>query len=203
MTKIRITFVLLAFALLLPVALLVRGALQSVGKERELRHQAIAERILDEMERELTTFLRREEERGVEQYARLASGPVDEVPEPFIEGYFQVLPDGSVDAWPESSRSSSVDFVKSLSQEGNLGQMAERDRRQAAIQQQALTQRPGTTVPLKLEDQKRNVALHEDRNESASDAFYSSESVLRQLNRGAYARKTRDASQSMDLLLRT
>ncbi len=199
MTKIRITFVLLAFALLLPVALLVRGALQSVGKERELRHQAIAERIFDEMERELTTFLRREEERGVEQYARLASGRVDEVPEPFIEGYFQVLTDGSVDAWPESSRSEAVDFVKSLSREGNLGQMAERDRRRAAIQQQALTQRPGTTVPLKLEDQKRNVALHEDRNESASDAFYSAESVLRQLNRGAYARKTRDASQSMDL----
>ena len=102
MTRIRITFLLLALALLLPVALLVRGALQSVGKERELRHQAIAERIFDEMERELTTFLRREEERGVEQYARLASGSVDEVPEPFIKGYFQVLPDGSVDAWPES-----------------------------------------------------------------------------------------------------
>ena len=149
------------------------------------------------MERELTTFLRRKEERGVEQYARLASGSVDEVPEPFIKGYFQVLPDGSVDAWPESSRSEAVDFVKSLSQERNLGQIAEREPPQGAIQQQALTQRPGTTVPLKLKDQKRNVALQEDRNESASDAFYSSESVLRQLNRGAYARKTR--AQLMDL----
>ncbi len=87
--------------------------------------------------------------------------------------------------------------MKSLSQERNLGQIAERERPQGAIQQQALTQRPGTTVPLKLKDQKRNVALQEDRNESASDAFYSSESVLRQLNRGAYARKTR--AQLMDL----
>ena len=197
MTKIRITFVLLAIALLLPVALLVRGALQSVGKERELRHQAIAERIFDEMERELTTFLRREENRGVEQYGRLQLSPVDEVPEPFIRGYFQLLPDGSVDAWPESSRSSAVNFVKSLDQEGNLGQIAEHDRQQAAIQQQALAQRPGTTVPLKLKDQKRNVALQEDRSESASDAFYSSESVMRQLNRGAYARKTRAPSTDL------
>ena len=190
MTKIRLTFLLLALALLLPLALLVRGAFQSVGKERELRHQAIAERIFDEMERELTTFLRREEARSLEQYALLASGRVEGVDEPFIEGYFQIHADGSVDTWPETSRSLTVGLLKSLSQEGEGNQAAERFREQTAIEQQMLTQRPGTTVAIKSKDKAHNVALQEDRKEGESDAFYSSESVLRQLNRGAYARKS-------------
>ena len=43
--------------------------------------------------------------------------------------------------------------------------------RPTAMEQQALTQRPGTTVPLKLKDQKPNVALQEDRAKGESDSF--------------------------------
>ena len=192
MTKIRLTFLLLAVALLLPLALLVRGAFQSVGEERELRHQAIAERIFDEMERELTTFLRREEERSVEEYALLASrgGGRAEVPgEPFIEGYFELHADGSLDAWPETSRERTADFLKSFRQEGEGNQTMDRFREQTATEQQELTQRPGTTIPIKSKGEARNVGLQEDREEDDKGAFYSPESVFRQLNRGAYARK--------------
>ena len=201
MTKIRVTFLLLAVALLLPLALLVRGAFQSVGEERELRHQAIAERIFDEMERELTTFLRREEERSVEQVALLASGRSGTLDEPFIEGYFELHADGSFDAWPETSRERAAEFLKSLGQERESNQAVDRFREQTATEQQELTQRPGTTVPIKSKDEARNVALQEDREEDDNESFYSPESVLRQLNRGAYARKSAPSMELSDQAL--
>lgn len=189
MTKIRITFLLLAAALLLPLALLVRGAFQSVREERELRHQAIAERIFDEMERELTAFLRREEERSVEEYALMASGRAAGIDEPFIEGYFELHADGRLDAWPEASREWTADFLEGLGQEGESNQAVDRFRDQTATEEQELTQRPGTTVAIKSKEEALNEVAQEDREQDDKRAFYSPESVMRQLNRGAYARK--------------
>ena len=56
MTRLRVTFLALALLLLLPLGLLVGRALVSLANERELRHQIVAERIFDEMERELTAL---------------------------------------------------------------------------------------------------------------------------------------------------
>jgi signal transduction histidine kinase len=194
MTKIRITFLVLAVVLLVPLGLVVRGALESVRRERELRHQAVAERIFDEMERELTAFLRREEERTVEEYAFLTSRRVDTVDLPFITGYFEIRPDGSIETWPESSRSLTVDLVRVLSRDDRSGQLVESFREEGAMEQQAVTQRPGTTVSLK---DAKGTPASDDRKESGRDSLYSSESVLRQLNRGAVARKVRETPESM------
>ncbi len=89
-------------------ALLARRALQSVELEREARHQTVAERVFDEMERALSGFLATEEERPFGHYAPqytppgesagvLARSPLADPPAlPFVVGYFQLDPDGSL-----------------------------------------------------------------------------------------------------------
>jgi len=100
----------LAVALLVPTGLLVRRALTSVEVERSARHRTVAERVFDEMERSLSEFLSREEERPFGHYrfyytpegavigvGALARSPLAEPPDrDFVIGYFQVDPDGSV-----------------------------------------------------------------------------------------------------------
>lgn len=110
MRRIRIVFALLAVALLVPTGLLVRRALESVEVERATRHRTVAERVFDEMERSLSEFLSREEERPFGHYrfyftpegavrgvGALARSPLADPPDrEFVVGYFQVDPDGSV-----------------------------------------------------------------------------------------------------------
>ncbi len=110
MRKIRFVFALLAVALLVPTALLVRRALTSVEVERDARHRTVAGRVFDEMERSLSEFLSREEERPFGHYrfyytpegavigvGALARSPLADPPDrDFVVGYFQVDPDGSV-----------------------------------------------------------------------------------------------------------
>jgi len=108
MKRLRILFALVAAALLVPTALLARRALQSVELERSARHESVAERLFDEMERALSGFLASEEERPFGQYAyeytppgeppgALRRSPLAEPPAlPFVIGYFQIDPDGGV-----------------------------------------------------------------------------------------------------------
>lgn len=111
MGRIRLVFALVAVALAVPGALLVRRALESVEVEQQLGQRAVAERAFDEMERSLSTFLAAEEERPFEQYrflyeppgavgAVLVRSPLS-LPDarerwPFVVGHFQVDPDRSV-----------------------------------------------------------------------------------------------------------
>lgn len=104
MKKIRRVFLLLAVVILVALALLVQRALAAAAAERAARHQALAERAGDEMERELSNFLDREEERPFEHYRHVylpASGepilsPLAGAPQSFVLGYFQILPDDTV-----------------------------------------------------------------------------------------------------------
>ena len=106
MTRLRVTFLALALVLLLPLGLLVRRALVSLANERELRHRIVAERIFDEMERELTALVRREENRPFEHYrsyyvpessgTAIRSPLADPPDEPFILDYFLESPDGTL-----------------------------------------------------------------------------------------------------------
>ena len=116
MNRLRILFVLLALALLVPMALVVKRALGSVAAERAIEHRNVADRIADEMERELTAWLRREEDRPFAQYrffyvpeespsqvVNLVRSPLSELPrEPFVVCYFQIDPDGTISSplWP-------------------------------------------------------------------------------------------------------
>ena len=68
MRRIRLVFVVLAVALLVPTGLLVRRALESIEVERAARHRSVAERVFDEMERSLSELLSREEERPFGHY---------------------------------------------------------------------------------------------------------------------------------------
>jgi signal transduction histidine kinase len=108
--RIRIVFAVLAVALLVPTGLLVRRALESVEVERAARHRTVAGRVFDEMERSLSEFLSREEERPFGHYrfyytpegavlgvGAVARSPLADPPDrDFVVGYFQVDPDGSV-----------------------------------------------------------------------------------------------------------
>lgn len=102
MRRLRIVLVLVALGLAVPVMLLVTRARNGERLERELRHQAVAARAFDEMERSLTTLLEREESRPFEAYRALVGetpGPPQDLPA-FVVGYFRVDPDGSFHARP-------------------------------------------------------------------------------------------------------
>lgn len=110
MKSIRLVLVLFAILLVAGVGALVARALQSVETERSMRHEIIARRVFDELERSLTDLVAREEERSFLEYryfyvpsdsipgqpglslSPLASGPTED----FVLGYFQVEPDGTL-----------------------------------------------------------------------------------------------------------
>ncbi len=120
MKRIRIVFLLLALVLLASLALLFDKATSSVAAEREMRHQILADRIVDEMESELSTWLRREEDRPFAQYryffvpegsptqlVNLSRSPLSQPPrEPFVVCYFQIDPGGRVSSplWPDNEK---------------------------------------------------------------------------------------------------
>jgi signal transduction histidine kinase len=85
--RIRFVFLLLAVVLLVPMGLLVQRAFESVALERRVSHRAVAERLVDEMERELSRFLRSEDERAIDDERFISgAGSGDAV----VLGWFQV-----------------------------------------------------------------------------------------------------------------
>jgi len=107
MIRIRIVFVLLAVVMFVPLGLLVQNALESVRVERDRRHRAVADRIFNEIERELGRIVSREEARAFGHYRffyvpvadrrgkfAIARSPLSHLPEDtFVLGFFQVDPD--------------------------------------------------------------------------------------------------------------
>src|SRR5436309_12946692 len=96
MRRFRLLFLVVSLVLLAPAAILVDRALRSVALERTMRHQALAERVFDEMERGLSRLLEREEARPFEQYG----AEMDVQAFPFVIGHFQVDPDGAIHSLP-------------------------------------------------------------------------------------------------------
>jgi signal transduction histidine kinase len=129
MRALRRRFLLVAAAVLVPVGLLVWRAMASVAVEQERRHEVIAERLFDEMERALSDVLREEE-------SRTAGSPTPPAP-PWLRGRFEIGADGRVVAPPE--------FASIV---GTLG-----DRR---VREDAAPKwRAGSTVALADDDQKK------------------------------------------------
>ena len=85
--RLRVGFVLLAAVLLVPLGLLVREAEARFDAQRRLRHEIVAERIFDEMERELTTLLEVENDRPSSAYESDDTHPSSW--SPFVVGYFR------------------------------------------------------------------------------------------------------------------
>ncbi len=110
MTRIRLLLGSLALLLVAGVALLVLRALDSIEEEEQLRHEVVASRVFDELERELTSLLEREEERSFLEYrtlyvpegqlpgnATLSVSPLAEGPtDPYVVGWYQIEPDGEL-----------------------------------------------------------------------------------------------------------
>lgn len=92
LTRLRIGFILVGGLLLLPLWLLLREAEARFEEQRRLRHEIVAERIFDEMERELTALLQTERARPSGAY----DAPRTRVTawSPFVVGYFTRDPDG-------------------------------------------------------------------------------------------------------------
>src|SRR5690349_2542131 len=93
MKRLRLVFVLLSALLWVPLSCLVVFALRTVEQEEAGRYKAVADRIFDEMERELTALLRREEERSSAAYVFDVPGRAAAVAaaadNPFVLGYFE------------------------------------------------------------------------------------------------------------------
>jgi signal transduction histidine kinase len=87
-TRLRVWFALVALVSLAGVALLVGRALQVAETERRLRHDAVGERVLDEMERSLTELCVAEE--------RGANGSDSPPLRDFIVGRYELSLDGGV-----------------------------------------------------------------------------------------------------------
>jgi signal transduction histidine kinase len=111
--RLRLGLVLAGLAMLVGLALLIRGALAASAREQELRREALAARVFDELESSLAAFVAGEESRPFVQWRRewlapvapssksggtaiaLSNSPLASLPEqPFVLGYFQIEPDG-------------------------------------------------------------------------------------------------------------
>lgn len=95
MTRLRITLLLLALGIAAPAALIVQRAVASRDLENRYRHEAVARRAFDEMERALSDFIVREEARPIEDYRRGGAEPFATAAEPFVLGWFVLGENGS------------------------------------------------------------------------------------------------------------
>ncbi|MBW1881195.1 MAG: hypothetical protein JRJ84_22810, partial [Deltaproteobacteria bacterium] len=105
--RARVLLLAVAVAVYGGLGLLAHDALDATRQEQLLRHRAVAERVFDELERELTELIREEEARPFVHYRHLyfpdgqvlgnavSLSPLAVLPrEPHLVGYFQYNPDG-------------------------------------------------------------------------------------------------------------
>ena len=159
MRRIRLLFLALAFAILVPTALLLHRAVGSVDLERQIRQRTVAERVFDEMERALSEFVAREP----------GSDPA------FVITRFTIDADGRVASVPgvDAATASAIERAVGSRREAD----AVKERRDAA------SQVPGTTVGLADAGKKPAAPAPQAASEvSAYDA-------LRALNKGALQRQ--------------
>ncbi|HKO90396.1 MAG TPA: hypothetical protein VJU61_04545 [Polyangiaceae bacterium] len=86
LNRLRLGFVLLGALLLSPLFFVLRAAEDRLEEQRKLRHEIVAERIFDEMERELSTLLANEAGRSSDAYD--AKDTQVDSWSPFVVGYF-------------------------------------------------------------------------------------------------------------------
>ncbi len=91
LTRLRLAFVALGVALLAPLAFLLDAVDDRIQTQRRLRHEVVAERIFDELERELTALLDGESARPSAAYDEATR---IEAWAPFVVGYFKSGPQG-------------------------------------------------------------------------------------------------------------
>lgn len=192
----RLLFLIFAVALLAPVALLVDRALHSVALERQVRQQAVAERVFDEMERGLSRLLEVEEHRPFEQYG-LALEPSAF---PFVVGHFQIDPDGSIHGFPATNgRTPALQQAAMGEIERVVGAHWHAGAAGASARAAAAAQVPGTTLqlgqggsPAAAGNQPETLRSLPDESEVSTFA------ALRSLNRGVQERVERQKARESE-----
>ncbi len=222
MRRIRLIFALLAVLLLVSRALLVQRTLRSLAVEREVRHRAVAERVFDEMERELSGVLRREEDRPFEHYrfyatldesggGHAARSPLSAPPEAsYVVGYFQIDPDGSFHSplvprdlaaaaargdWPGAPEiAGEVAALERIVDRGLRG-AATRAAAESSVGRGDFAQAPGSTLDLLRKESAAGKAAQESAGPAESKAREKLDiyRVLSSLNRGVTSRDQRQA----------
>jgi signal transduction histidine kinase len=208
--RFHVVFFLVAVALVVPTAFLVRRALQSVDVERRARHASVAERLFDEMERALSEFLAAEEARSFAEYAAPGE-PTDAAARrplaspsalPFVVGYFQLDPDGRLElpnrsgspATPSSAAAAAV----AIEIERSVADWRSGGDRQASVALER--QAPGSTVDLAdaaSAGRGQRLASLADR-KAANERAPSAYDALRSLNKGVEQRAARQAKVSRE-----
>ena len=188
MRRFRVLFVVFALALLAPLAVLIQRARHSAALERQMRHQAVAERVFDEMERGLSRLLEGEEGRPFDQYTDTAQAPSW----PFLIGRFQVDPDGTIHALAsagvkEQSKDESGAIERTLGAFWHAARGGAVNARLAAAGQV-----PGTTVGI---DNGAALAAPAPREERAQQAV-SAYDALRSLNKAAVERQRKAENEA-------
>jgi signal transduction histidine kinase len=184
MRRLRLLFVAFSVALFAPLAFLVHRALESVALERTMRHQVVAERIFDEMERGLSRLLDAEEERPFEQWGE--GVPAAEFP--FVVAHFQVEPEGeirllSVDPEQQGSR---ADLENNIRFQWRVG------REKKSAPNAAPEQIPGTTLGLVENEGPAAAAEPAPRaRKNQADDEVSAFDALRSLNKAVEERVAR------------
>jgi signal transduction histidine kinase len=201
MTRIRITLLLLALGIGLPATLLVLRAVESLELENAYRHEAVAERVFDEMERSLSDFLLREEPRPPSDYdlglprdgSPTSVSPVFRAAdEPFIVGWFSL--DSGGETRLHASRTSDEARIKSAV-EAALGPRDKRkDSRRVASPSAAGVDEdelaPGRTKATgKARLEKKALAAADEQMPAESTAY----DVLQELNRAQSLRSERQS----------
>jgi hypothetical protein len=87
LTRLRLAFLALGALLLTPLGFLLGAIEGRVEAQRRLRHEVVAERIFDELERELTALLAAESARPSSAYDEPTRS---ETWAPFVLGYFKI-----------------------------------------------------------------------------------------------------------------
>jgi signal transduction histidine kinase len=184
MRRIRFVFLLLAVVLLVPMGLLVQRALESVALERRVSHRAVAERLVDEMERELSRFLRSEDERKVddERFTSIAVTGDD-----VVRGWFQVDSDGS---FGPNRATGTVDAeLRALVTRGLRLDAKPRSSTPAL-------QAPGTTREFRIGEQELSEGFAAPAGMLAEKKQVSPYDALQSLNKGAKMRSERQVMRA-------
>ena len=156
-----------------------------------MRHQAVAERIFDEMERGLSRLLDGEEERPFERYGVETRTPREL---PFVVGHFQIDPDGGVRALAVAARAAGGARRSSSARRRLLA----RRRGAARTGRPRRGQLPGTTVDARRQGTAAPApaAAANAREQLAAQKEVSAFDALRSLNKGALERAERQRKAS-------
>ncbi len=213
--RILAGFLLLGLVLVVLLGLLLSRALESLEREREARHAAVATRVFDEAERALGEFLSEEEGRPPDHYfASMQSGEVsplasDALPE-FVIGYFQIDAAGALTTPHDGSdrvllRLRSAVAPKAPAAKDKQAALADLDLGSFKKEAAKADQVPGTTRTVqrldlltgRLEPQPDDVLAEFEEGRREYDESLSSFRVLEQLNLATKARRQRAPMSSV------